>query len=47
VSVGPPVKDLLAQDVGMAGVLSKLSQYLQVQCPHRGVAAAVDDCVEA
>jgi YVTN family beta-propeller protein len=45
-SVDPAGKDLFAQDVGVAGVLSELSQYLQVQCPHGAMASAVDDCVE-
>ena len=46
-SVGPPVKDLFAQDVGVAGVLRQLTQHLQLQRPDPAVTTAVDDRVEA
>jgi hypothetical protein len=43
----PPVKDLFAQDVGVACVLREFTQHLQLQRPHGAAATAVDDCVEA
>ena len=39
-------QDLLAQDVGMPGMLRELTEHLQPQCPDRVASATVDDGVE-
>lgn len=45
-SAGGLGEDLLAQDVGMSGVLSEFSQHLEVERPHRAFASAIDGVVQ-
>jgi zinc-finger of transposase IS204/IS1001/IS1096/IS1165 len=44
-SVTTPIQDLLSQDVGVSGVLSKFSQHLKLECPHGPCSTAVDHVV--
>ena len=45
-SAGGLGEDLLAQDVGMSGVLSEFSKHLEVERPHRAFASTIDGVVQ-